>query len=319
MPTPKKLKIALTGAAGFLGGATLDYFALDPDILEIRALFSKKPHKKMPSKVIPLVGELKNAVTCQNLVADCDFVLHFANRGFPSDNEKDPAKLIGLNILSTDQLLHAMSCQGVKNLIYASSGGAIYQETTSRIPFREIDPTVFRTPYAATKLISEYIIEEYARNFSICPTILRISNPFGLGQLNRTRQGFIGVLLARLFRHEPMKIWTSLDTVKDFIYIDDVLSAFDAVLKSKDPIDGIFNLGSGEGTSLMQVITAIEKVTRRQVLFELSPHSLPENSWTVLNCDKFKRFTGWNCSHTLEAGIEELWDHLLSEIEKEAA
>lgn len=319
MSTSQKLKIAVTGAGGFLGSATLDYFSMDPEIAEIRALFSAKPQRELASKVIPFVGELKNAVTCQNFVAGSDFVLHFANRGFPSDNEKDPAKLIGLNILSTDQLLHAMSCHGVKNLIYASSGGAIYQETTSRKPFKETDPTVFRTPYAATKLISEYIIEEYARNFAIRPTILRISNPFGLGQLNRTRQGFIGVLLAKLFRHEPMKIWTSLDTVKDFIYIDDVLSAFDAVLKSKDPVEGTFNLGSSEGTSLMQVISAIEKVTNRQVPFELSPHPLSENSWTVLNCDKLKRFTGWHCSHKLEDGIEELWDHLLSELEKEAA
>ena len=69
----------------------------------------------------------------------------------------------------------------------------------------------------------------------------------------------------------------------------------------------------------MQVITSIEKVTERQVPFEISPHPLPENSWTVLNCDKFKRLTGWHCSHTLEAGIEELWDHLVSEVEREAA
>ena len=312
-------KIAVTGAGGFLGSAALEFFSLDPQITEIRALFSKNQTPNLLPKVVPIVGELRSEMVCQTLLKGVDAVLHFANRGFPSDREKDPAKLIGNNLVSTDQLLQTMRQLQIPKLIFASSGGAVYQESKNRKPFQELDPTVARTPYAATKLISEYAIQEFSTHFSIDSCILRISNPFGLGQLNRTRQGFIGVLLGKLLRHEPMKIWSSLDIVKDFIYIDDVLSAFDSVLKSPKPVSGIYNLGSGVGTSLMEVIQTIEKVTERQVPFELAPNPLPENLWTVLDCSKLNEATGWQCLHSIEDGIEELWDHLISQIEEKAA
>ena len=302
-----------------MGSAALDYFSLDPEIVEIRALFSSPPKGDVSSKVVPIIGELKSSATCQSLVTGMDQVLHFANRGFPADREQDPARLIGLNLLATDQLLHAMKHVGVKNLVYASSGGGIYRDSSHRQPYREDSPTIFRTPYAATKLISEYVIGEFSRSFNLNPTILRISNPFGLGQLNRERQGFIGVILGKLLKHEPIQIWSSLDTVKDFIYIDDVLSALDSVLKATNPVSGVYNLGSGRGKSLMEVILAIEKVTGRQVQFELKPNPIPENQWTVLDCSKLTKATGWKCQHDLEDGIEELWDHLISELEVKAA
>jgi len=312
-------KIAVTGAGGFLGSAALEFFSLDPEISEIRALFSKAHVPNLFPKVVPVMGELRSEAVCQTLLDGVDAVLHFANRGFPSDREKDPAKLIATNLVSTDQLLQSMRQLKIPKLIFASSGGAVYQESRNRMPFQELDATVARTPYAATKLISEYAIQEFSSNFGMESCVLRISNPFGLGQLNRTRQGFIGVLLGRLLRHEPMKIWSSLDIVKDFIYIDDVLAAFDSVLKSPKPISGIYNLGSGVGTSLMEVIQTIERVTERQVPFELAPNPLPENLWTVLDCSKLKEATGWKCQHSLEDGIEELWDHLISQIEEKAA
>lgn len=313
------LKIAITGAGGFLGSAALDYFSLDPQITEIRALFSKPPPRGLATKVVPLVNELKNPVIARSLVEGVDSVLHFANRGFPADREQDPARLITQNLLATDQLLHVMKQCGTKNLIYASSGGAVYRDSRQHHPYQEESPTLFRTPYAATKLISEYVIQEFSRNWGLNSTLLRVSNPFGLGQLNREKQGFIGVVLGKLLRHEPIRIWSSLDTVKDFIYIDDVLSAVDSVLKAPTPLSGIFNLGSETGTSLMDVIQAIEKVTKRQVQFELTPNPIPENQWTVLDCSKLKRATGWKCQHRLEDGIEELWDHLVSDLEVKAA
>jgi UDP-glucose 4-epimerase len=313
------IKIAITGAGGFLGSSTLDYFSLDPQVTEIRALFSRSPKKELANKVVPIVGELEHSLISQSLVEGVDCVFHFANRGFPADGEHNPARLIGLNLLATEQLLQKMKQAGVKNIIYASSGGAIYKDTSRQQPYREESPTVLRTPYAANKLISEYVIEEFSRSFEMNSTLLRLSNPFGLGQLNRTKQGLIGVLLGKMLKYEPIKIWSSLDTVKDFIYIDDVLSALDSILKSHKPITGTYNLGSGVGTSLMEVFHVIEKVTQRQVPFELKPNPIPENQWTVLNCSKLMNATGWKCQHNLEDGIEELWDHLVSDLEVKAA
>lgn len=313
------MRIAITGAGGFLGSAALEYFSLDPEVVEVRALFSRPFQGELASKVVPIIGELKSPTTCHSLVHGMDYVLHFANRGFPADREQDPARLIGLNILATDQLLHAMKECRVTNLIYASSGGGIYRDSNKKQPYREDSPTLFRTPYAATKLISEYVINEFSKSFQLNPTILRISNPFGLGQLNRERQGFIGVILGKLLRYKPIQIWSSLDIVKDFIYIDDVLSAIDSIMKSESSISGTYNLGSGTGKSLMSVIQTIEKVTGRQIPFELNPNPIPENRWTVLDCAKLTKATGWKCQHTLEEGIEELWDHLVSELEVKAA
>jgi len=313
------IKIAITGAGGFLGSSTLDYFSLDPQVTEIRAQFSRPTSKELSSKVVPIVGELKNPLICENLVQGVDCVLHFANRGFPADGEQNPPRLIGLNLIATEQLLQSMKLNKVKNIIYSSTGGAIYQDSNRQQPYREDSPTVLRTPYAANKLISEYVIQEFSRHFHISSTILRISNPFGLGQLNREKQGLIGVMLGKMLKHEPIKIWSSLDTVKDFIYIDDVLSALDSILKSKKPVSGVYNLGSGVGISLMDVIRTVETVTERQVQFELTPNPIPENQWTVLDCSKLTHATGWNCQHRFEDGIEELWDHLVSELEVKAA
>lgn len=314
-----KIKLSITGAGGFLGSAAVDFFSQLPEIAEVRALYSTQPQSTLSAKVKPLVGDLKNPLVCDTLSHEADCIIHLAHRGFPSDREKSARKTISDNVAATSELLQSMQRNQAKRLIYASSGGAVYLEDEKKKPFKENASTVFRTPYAASKLINEYVIREFAQTYPLDATVFRISNPYGIGQLNRTQQGIVGVLLGKILRKERLTLWSSPQIVKDFIYIDDVLSAFHRVVNSSRPITGLFNIGSSQGLSLSELFKVIEKVTGEPTPIDFNLNPVPECSWTVLDCSKFFQATGWKCQTQMEQGVRMLWKALNQTHQKQAA
>ena len=314
MPPCRPRVIAVTGAGGFLGGAVLAAWQNHPQISSIRALFCRKSQvpEGLSEKVDVHVGDLSRPEVAEHLVDGAESVLHFANRGFPLDPVAVPGDTLIQNIAISSSLLEAISKNPQQHLVLASSGGAIYKPLSPRRPFVETDPVEYRTPYALCKLSIENLVQHYSLKRGISATILRLTNPFGPGQLGRSRQGFVGVAFEKILSSEKMPIWGDLSTSKDFIYVDDVILALEACTFRQSPLNGIYNLGTETATSLAEALATIEKVTGKRFLSESMPQRSGDAPWTVVNTAKFRDHSGWKPTLDFEQACRMMWEHLIS-------
>lgn len=307
------IKVAITGASGFIGSELTLKLIADSRVDKVFAVYESDTF--VPSytteKLVPIIGDLEDKHICEELVKEVDVVIHLAWRGYPSDPIEESFSLIAPNITYTNNILESMPQSKCKKIIFASSGGAIYKMSQiAAAPFTESSLTEIRSPYALSKLSCEGLILLYQKLFNLRPIILRISNPYGVGQFGRLRQGFFGVAFSKILKDEPMSIWGALDICKDFLAMKDLLAAFEFFIFSHYSMTGIFNVGSGEGTTLREGIELVEKITGKKLRFDVVSAKSTDSFWTVLDISKIKKATGWRPAITLENGLREMWEEV---------
>ena len=137
--------------------------------------------------------------------------------------------------------------------------------------------------------------------------IVRPSNPYGANSFSRQSQGVIDVFLEKILAGQPLSIWGNVDTVRDYIFIDDLIEAFIRLTEVDDAASRIVNLGSGHGASLFDVVQSIGRVTQRQPEWSVDPEKYAGVSSCVLDISRLKELTGWKPNYALDQGIEEAW------------
>lgn len=205
-----------------------------------------------------------------------------------------------------ENILATMVEIGTHRIVFPSSGGTIYGDNGKR-PARESDALRPLSSYGVGKLLSENMILFYARVHLITFTIMRISNAYGAPRLHRTSQGLIDVSLERLLRGETPALWGSADQVRDFVFIDDVMQAMLRLLDLKQPESLIVNVGTGVGSTLREVLSAIERVAGVAINWGHEHAYYAGIPYSVLDTGLVRSLTGWTPSYTLEEGIREAW------------
>lgn len=192
------------------------------------------------------------------------------------------------------------------HLIFPSSGGTVYAGTPG-IPFKESDHPRPCTPYGAHKVFMEECLRLLVlHNPQISCNVLRISNPYGMTAHREKRQGIIDILLDNVAQGLSTEIWTSMDTVRDFLHIDDLNTALCKALSYRNGFE-IFNIGSGHGTSLQELVTIIENI--KNIKLDLIHKKNKENfypAYNVLDIAKARSILEWFPSHSLAEHITSL-------------
>ena len=318
--SPKPIRVSISGAGGFLGQATVSALSQKTAISHIRALYSHrdKVPQTLPPGVEPLVGDLTKPSTARALVEYSHWVIHLANRGFPGDLVTDVGKLVKQNLGLTGGLLEAMANHSVRNLIYPSTGGALYRADSNQAQFTESSEMEFRSAYALGKIASEHMIQHFENRGLVKGILLRISTAYGAGQLGRSKQGVIGVAMDKLLRQQSMPVWTDLSTTKDYIHVDDITHAMECCLKTPSISSGVYNIGSGTGTSLAELFALIEKVSGESLKLDLLKAAPSEIPRTVLDSNKFTKATSWKPQVSLEEGCRSMWEEIQAKKEDQA-
>ncbi len=190
------------------------------------------------------------------------------------------------------------------HVIYASSGGTVYTDT--ELPFSESSQVSGANEYGKSKLAMEQVLI----NSEIRSTILRISNAYGPGQRLNRGQGVIGTWLSQVLDGNPISVFGSLDNVRDFVFIDDVVSAVISGINHSAKSD-VYNIGSGVGLTLNELIQQIRTVTGVDfAINQLDGRSVDRTSiW--LNIDKAKAELNWKPLVSLEDGLKLSWNSLI--------
>lgn len=235
-----------------------------------------------------------------------DYVFHYASSTTPATSIVDPDYEIESNLLGSVRLLQIARDEGVKKVIFPSSGGTIYGEP-KRLPVREEDCALPSNPYAISKWAVERYLHHFHELYGLDYLILRYSNPYGERQSPYGKQGVIPIFLNRIKHNQRPVIYGDGSMVRDYIYINDIIDAtsilFESVIKDK-----VFNVGSGIGVSLNEIIKTMYSILGEEIrpIYEINSSRTYVTS-IVLDIAKIETKTGWKPSTSIEEGIRKTW------------
>ena len=235
------------------------------------------------------------------LVEGHSHVFDLIGAGLPNSSNDNPAQIVADGVPAKVRLLEACRRQQVRRFVFASSGGTVYG-VTGAVPVREDAPTEPISAYGIGKLVVEKYLALYRHLYGFDSRTLRIANAYGPYQDARRGQGLVAALLERLLAGEPVEIWGSGSVVRDYIHIDDVVSAMLACLDHDGP-GRVFNVGSGIGRSVAEVLDDAARITGRTPRLlhrEGRGADVPVN---ILDSGRLRHETGWRPGVAWEDGL----------------
>jgi UDP-glucose 4-epimerase len=246
-------------------------------------------------------GDFTDAGALAGAIATFDVVFHLIHATTPQSANLDMASDLQKNVISSIALLDLCRNLGVKRVVYVSSGGTIYG-CPQQVPTPETAPTEPITAYGIGKLATEKYLGLYRHLFGLDYRVLRVANPFGPLQSTLKNQGVIATLVSRVVTGESMEIWGDGSVVRDFVYIDDVVDALEAVIDDHSD-ERIFNIGSGQGRSLREVVETIERLAGCKLDIHWKPKRSFDVPVSIVAIDRAQDMLGWVPKTPFEAGL----------------
>jgi UDP-glucose 4-epimerase len=297
------MKIAIFGGGGFIGSNIADRLLLDKHELRIFERPRVEPYRKFSEseKVQWITGDMMSVRDVVTAIDGVDVILHLVSTTLPKNSNDDPVFDVQSNLVVTLQLLDAMVLKGIKKIVFISSGGTVYGRP-QYLPIDESHPTEPRVSYGITKLAIEKYMLMYQELHGIKVNILRVANPYGQRQRVETAQGAVGIFLNRAILRQPIEIWGDGSVTRDYIYISDVAEAFASAVVYEGK-HSVFNVSSGVGTSLNELIALLEDVLG----FRIERQFLPGRNFdvpasTLSNALAHKELA-WEPRTSLNAGL----------------
>lgn len=287
--------ISITGATGFIGSYLCDKLPMPKKILVRSANSFLDPNIEVHR------GDLANFDSA--FISNSACLIHLACHSNPRISSSNLVKDLESNLAPTVHLFERYAkLNPGGHILFASSGGNMYEDTPFTAPKTEEDIPQPRSGYGIHKLAAEHYLRLIAESAGIRATILRISNPYGAWVDASRLQGLIGVAFAKLQANEVLQVYDSKETLRDYIHLEDVVSAIRIVMDNQ--VSGTFNISSGIGISIAQVIQEIESVSDKKMRVEYTEESFQKKpSWSILSSEKAKKELGWQPSISFSEGL----------------
>ncbi|MER6737846.1 UDP-glucose 4-epimerase GalE [Streptomyces puniciscabiei] len=329
---PGRTTVLVTGGAGFIGSHTCvelldhgydvvvvdDYSNSSPGALERVAKIAGRP----PAAVHEIDLLDRRALSRVFDQHDIDAVIHFAARKAVGESVELPVEYYDTNVGGTTALLRAMHGHGVHRLVFSSSC-SIYGDA-AKVPLTEADPASPTNPYATSKWLCEQVLADICRRLDgLSVLALRYFNPVGahpsglLGEVprgapNNVMPYLTGVAAGRFPRLRvfgddyPTPDGTG---VRDYIHVMDVAEGHRAALEHLDDATGmrVFNLGTGQGTSVLQLIAAFERACGVPIPYEITGRRPGDVPALVADPGAVARAWNWTTTRDLTAMCEDAW------------
>ncbi|TWP25741.1 UDP-glucose 4-epimerase GalE [TM7 phylum sp. oral taxon 346] len=321
----------VTGGAGYIGSHTLielinnNFEVVVIDNLANSSRESLRRVEQITGHEIPFIeADVRDQSALDDIFTtyDIDSVIHFAGLKAVGESVAKPLEYYDNNLVSTMTLLEAMREHNVKQLVFSSS--ATVYGSPSELPLRETSTVGvgLTNPYGKTKYMIEQIIQDYcAADPAFEATILRYFNPIGAhqsGQIGEDPNGIPNNLLPYVAQVAVGKLQSvgvfgdDYDTpdgtgVRDYIHVVDLARGHVAALQHMKAGASIYNLGTGSGTSVLEIIKAFSKACGRDLPYEIKPRRAGDIATCYADCSKAERELGWRAELSIEQACADSW------------
>lgn len=294
-------KVLVLGGRGFLGRNLVELLLRDGASVRTfdRPLSRSETQHEFEGNIEAFEGDFVDGKGLQAALDKVDLVYHLISTTVPSGSNADPIGDVNSNLAGTLRLLKAMSVAGVNRLVYASSGGTVYGNPYV-LPVPEWHALQPISSYGVVKVAVENYLHLHSELNGLKANVLRISNPYGMHQRRIGAQGVIATFLHKLMNAQPIEIWGDGSAVRDYIYVADVARAL--LLAGCRQKSGTFNIGSGLGHSLNEVLRILCEQTGLETEVRYLPHRKFDVNQTFLDIARAREELGWNPFYTLEEG-----------------
>lgn len=297
------MKCLILGGGGFLGSHLSEALLVQGYTVRIfdRPNLYRFKSFQRDEAVEWFEGDFINREHIAQAVCGCDVIFHLISTTLPRSSNENPAYDVETNVGGTLNLLEVSQKSNVKKIVFVSSGGTVYG-IPQEVPIKESHPTEPICSYGIGKLAIEKYLNLFHLLHGMDYCVLRLANPFGERQRIAAEQGAVTVFLDKALRKEEIEIWGDGSVVRDYFYVSDAVSAMIKAL-AYEGASGVFNIGSGSGHCLNQVLEAIEallEVPIKRIYLPAREFDVPEN---VLDISKAARLLDWRPETTFAEGL----------------
>jgi UDP-glucose 4-epimerase len=308
------LKILVTGGAGFIASHVTDAFLAEGHEVFVLDNLSSGYKENVNPKATLIQADICDKGLSELFEKEkFDIIDHHAAQMDVRKSVKDPAFDATVNILGTINLLQNAVKTGVKKVIFASTGGAIYGEQ-DYFPADEKHAMAPLSPYGISKLAVEKYLYFYHAQYKLNYTILRYANIYGPRQNPHGEAGVVAIFSTKLLNDEQPVINGSGEQTRDYVYVGDVVKANLFGLYDNDT--NIYNVGTGIETNVNQLFHYLNKITGKNKEEKHQQAAPGEQMRSVITSDKLFSRSGWRPNTTLENGLVKTVEYFKSKTGK---
>ena len=311
------MRVLVTGGTGYIGSTAVEILLSQGYEISILDDCSMGHADTVPAGVRFVQGTLLKPAEVADALTGCEAVMHFAGKSLVGESVEKPDLYQSVNVDGTRILLDEMRKQSITKIVFSSSA-ATYGEP-KEVPILETSETNPTNPYGATKLAIDHMITAEAKQHGISAASLRYFNVAGalkaergwLAERHNPETHLIPNVL-RSTQENPVKIfgtdWPTADgtCIRDYVHVIDLIDAHIKALKSLGaPGHEIYNLGSGSGYSVREVVSAASAAVGHQIPFVDSPRRAGDPAVLIADITKAKRDLDWAPTRAMTAMVSD--------------
>jgi UDP-glucose 4-epimerase len=296
------MKALVTGGAGFIGSNLVDALIARGDSVDIVDNLASGKRENVNEQARLHVLDIREPL--EDLFAELrpDVCFHLAAQADVRVSVERPDYDADVNVIGTVHVLEAARSTGAR-VVFSSTGGAIYGECEE--PADEASERRPLAPYGTAKLAGEEYLLTYQRLHGMANVALRFGNVFGPRQDPHGEAGVVAIFLGRLRDGETCLIFGDGTQERDYVFVGDVVSALMAAAEVEG---GIFNVGTGRASSVLELYDLCRKVAGSELEARLAPARTGELQRSVLDISKAADELGWRPETSLEEGLRQTWN-----------
>jgi UDP-glucose 4-epimerase len=292
-------RVLVTGGAGFVGTNLVRRLARREglEIIALDDLSAGHAAAALPPGVAFRHGDYTDPATLDACLAGVDIVVHLAALSGVIDSIADPRRSFEINVAGSFRLLEAAHRAAVRQVIVASTGGALLGEATP--PISESMAPSPLSPYGASKLAVEGYCAAFAGSYGLPCAALRFSNLYG--PFSAHKKSVVAAFIKKALRGEPLVVNGDGTQRRDYLYVDDLVCGIEAAIEQG--VTGTYQLGSGRPTALTELIAVLEAACGRRLAVEYRPAQRGEVHSTWCDIAKASRAFGFTAPTPLAEGV----------------
>lgn len=309
---PRQRKVIVFGGDGFLGSHLVEQLV---SVGHEVTVFTRgrdgglRNLQHLRGRVDTVFGDFADTGAVAASLKGQEVAVDLITSSSPIDSWANPLEAIETELSPSVRFFELCAEEGVRKIVFASSGGAVYGPNTGMLG-EGTSPRPF-SPYSIIKLCSEHFLNFFNVKYGICADSYRIGNLYGPRQKLEGRQGVIAVWIGRALAGQPIDVFGDETTVRDHVFVRDAAKLMMHSLRSLETGD-VYNLGTGAGVSVMELLRIFLAVAERPVAYRLHPRRPSDNTSSILDSSKLlQQFPGFRF-HALEEGIREAFEWAMS-------